>query len=432
VSTAFSKHIARNTALCAILASSVALPFTAFAQSDDGGFLMTLRLAERFISRDTTGPDTSVTGITNQAITDVALSISSETRTEALNVDLGGGYRFVDSPTSDGFAGEFTDPSLRLSYTQQAAASAITVIAFASRTDLDNATTLDTASATDGTLDPDFADLTQAGGNRNRLRFDAKLTLRDDAPFGLNFAVKVDDISYDNLPTGSALTDYTYSLVRAGARFDISEVMQANVSLHFSQTSGADTYDRYGIDAGLILTQPNGQITADLSATDGDDGSQTHLSLGRSFTTEDTTTRFGLGVSQASTDDVFVTGSASIKHTFADESPLGTFTASADRRLTREGRSDEDLVTSLSVAASYALTPVANLRLSAGFAQSEDIVSGDTVDLSQANLSVSYALDPNWTATAGVGVQSRDPSTDTATESTTLSLGLSRTFDLRR
>ena len=123
---------------------------------------------------------------------------------------------------------------------------------------------------------------------------------------------------------------------------------------------------------------------------------------------------------------------ARLKHTFADESPLGTFTATADRRVTREGRTDEDVITSLSLAASYAFNPVANLRLSAGFAQSEDILSGDSVDVGQANLSLRYALNFDWTASAGIGVQSRDPSADAATDSTTLSLGLSRTFDLRR
>lgn len=432
VSITRSKRAIRTTALCAALASSVALPFMAFAQDNDGGFLMTLRLAERFVSRDTRSSDPDLAAMSNQAITDITLAVSSETRTEAVSLEVGSGYRFVDGSSTDGFESEFTNPTLQLSYTQEAAASSITASIFASRTSLDDVTTLDTAQTASGTLDPDFAEQTQAGGNRNRLRFDTKLTLRDDAPFGLSFAVKVDDISYDDLPDGSSLSDYTYGLARVGARFDITEIMQANLGLHVSQTAGTDTLNRYGIDAGLILTQPNGQITLNLSATDGDDGSQRHLSAARSFVLENTTTRFGIGASQASTDDVFVTGSASLKHTFADESPLGTFTATADRRVTREGRTDEDVVTSLSVAASYALNPVANLRLSAGFAQSEDILSGDSVDVGQANLSLRYALNSDWTASAGIGVQSRDPSADAATDSTTLSLGLSRTFDLRR
>jgi hypothetical protein len=430
----FPKRIIRNTALCGLMASTVALPFMAVAQADDGGFLMTLKLGERLISRDSDGPDTSTTnGVTNQAISDVALQITSETRTETVNFDLSGGYRFVDGPETDGVEAEFTDPSIRLSYAQDAAASAVSVAFFANRIDLDNASTLDVAQAADGTLDSDFADLTQDGGNRNRLRFDGQLSLRDDAPFGLTFGVQVDDFSYDNLPDTSTLTDYTYGKATAGARFDITQVMQANAAVYVSQTSDDfGTDERYGIEAGLILTQPNGQITIDAEAISGDDGSQLHLSAARSFTLENTTARFGLGVSQASTDDVFVTGTASLKHTFADDSPWGTFTANADRDLTRDGRGDEDLVTTLSVASQYALTPVANLRLSAGFARSEDVATGDTVDLSQANLSVTYALNPDWTATAGVGMQSRDPSDESATDSTTLSLGISRAFDLRR
>lgn len=397
---------------------------------------MTLRLSERFISTDADGPDTSNTnGTTTQAITGVGLRVSSETRTEQLTFDLGGGYRFVDGPNGDGYAGEFTDPNLRLTYGQQAASSTIRVSAFASRTDLDDQTSLSQLQGAGGTLDADFAELTaQDGGTRDRLSFDARLTLRDDAPFGLTFTLNVDDYSYEGLPDDSALTDFTYARVGAGARFDMTQVMQLNVGAHVSQTRNdvPDTTTRYGIDAGLILTQPNGDIRFDLSATDGDDGGQIHLSGGRSYTLENTTASFAIGASRATNDEIFLTGSASFEHQFADASRFGSFTASADRQVTRDGRDDEDLVTSLSVGTNYALSPVANLSLSANYAQSENIATGDSVDLTGANLSVTYALSPDWTATGGIAVQSRDPSGEAATESTTFSVGLSRQFDLRR
>ena len=429
-----SKRVASLAALGAVVSTSVALPLTAIAQNNDGGFLMTLRLAERFISRDSDGPDTTTNGITNQAITDVRLAISSETRTEALTFDLGGGYRFIDGPGDGGYDGEFTDPNVRLTYRQEAAASSLQVSAFASRTDLDNQTTLAIVQDANGTLDADFAEITQDGGTRDRLSFDARLSLRDDAPFGISFSVNVDDYSYDGLPETSTLNDFTYARIGSSARFDITEVMQVNLGAHVSQTrnDAAQTNQRYGIDAGLILTQPNGQITVDLSATDGDDGGQIHLSAGRSYTLENTAARFGLGVSRATTDETFLTGSASFEHQFADESRFGDFSATASRRLTRDGSSNEDVVTSLSVSTNYALSPLANMRLQADYAQSEDIATGATVDLSGANLSASYALNSDWTATGGIGVQSRDPSGEAATTSTTVSVGLSRRFDLRR
>ena len=393
---------------------------------------MKLRLAERFISRDASGPTDN--GTTNQAITDVGLTISSETRTEALTFDLGGGYRFVDGPDTDGFESEFTDPNVRLTYSQDAAASSIQVTAFANRTDLDNQTTLDVALGADGTLDPDFADLTQDGGTRDRLSFQGKLTLRDDAPFGLGFQINIDDYSYNNLPDNSSLSNFSYARFGTTARFDINQVTQVNLGAHVAKTdtSGASTIGRYGIDAGLILTRPNGQITVDLAATHDDDGDQVHLSAGRSYVLEDTMAQFGLGLSKATNDDIFVTGSADLKHTFADNSPWGSLTASAERHLTREGRTDEDLVTSLSVQTNYALNPVAGVNLSASYAQSEDILTGDSVDLTAANLNVTYALTPEWTATGGIGIQSRNPSGEATTDTATLSLGITRTYDLRR
>lgn len=434
MSKTLSKRSASVAALCAVLASTVALPFTAFAQNSDGGFLMKLRLAERFISRDSNGPALVDDGTTNQAVTDIALSINSETRTQALSFDIGTGYRFIDGPGRDGYEGEFTDPNVRLTYSQDTAASSIKVTAFANRTDLDNRATLDVAQGVDGTLDSDFADLTQEGGTRDRLSFQGRLTLRDDAPFGLAFTLNVDDYSYNNLPDDSTLNDFSYARAGASARFDINDVTQFNLGLHLSTTdnSGASAIGRYGIDAGLILTRPNGEITVDLSGTDGDDGGQIHLSAGRSYTLEHTTAQFALGLSRATNDDIYATGSASLEHAFADDSPWGTFTVSADRRLTREARADEDLVTSLSVETNYALSPLAGVNLSASYAQSEDILTGDTVDLSQANLSVNYAFNRDWTASAGIGVQSRDPNFEAATDSTTFSVGIARQFDLRR
>jgi hypothetical protein len=436
VSRTISRRTASISAICAVLVSSTVLPFTAFAQNNDGGFLASLKISERFIGRDTDSPDLTEDGTTLQAVTDVELSITSETRTEVISLDLGGGYRFVDDPTTDSFSGEFTDPSVRLTYGQDTISSAFNVSASASRRDLDrNTSALDFAFGADGTLDPDFADLAQTvGGTRDRLSFAARLSLRDDAPFGLNFAVDLEDISYNGLPDSSTLSNNTYGRIEAGARFDISPVMQANLGVHFSQTdiSGSRIRDRYGIDAGVVLTRPNGTITVDLSATDGDDGSQAHLSLGRSFTLEHTTASFDAGISKASNDDVFVTAAASLQHTFADNNPFGTITATASRDLTRSGRTDEDLVTSVSLETNYALSPLVSVRLTAGYARSEDIITDDTIDLARANLAVSYDLTNDWAASAGIGIQSRDPSGEATTDSTTFSVGLSRSFDLRR
>ena len=397
---------------------------------------MTLRVAERFISRDSDGPDPEDNGTTNQAITDVGLSISSETRTQALTFDLDGGYRFVDGPTTDSFEGEFTDPSVRLTYAQDTISSSINVIASASRRDLDrDSSPLDFAFGVDGTLDPDFADITQTiGGTRDRLSFQAALSLRDDAPFGVTFSVNVEDINYNGLPDASTLSDNTYAEIAADARFDITPVMQANIGVHFSQTDITDSSirDRYGIDAGVVLTRPNGEITLNLSAADGDDGSQSHLTVGRSFILPQSTVNFAAGVSQASNNDVFLTGTASLEHTFANDNPLGNITATASRDLTRTGRTNEDLVTSLSLETNYALSPLAFVSLTADYARSEDILTNDTVDLARANLAVSYDLTENWTTSAGISVQSRDPSSEASTTSATLSLDVTRSFDLRR
>lgn len=412
--------------------AALVAPFTAFAQQNAGGLLMKLRLGERFVQRDTTSPDTQVDGTTTQLVTDLDLSISSETRTQAVTLTFGTGYRFFDGPTTDGFDQDFIDPDLRLTYTQVAAASSLSTFATATRVDLAETSPLTLSDDPEGGLTRDFSQLTD-GGTRTALAFGGTWTWRDDAPFGLGVTLGIDDISYSDLPAGSTLDDSTSLTLATTARFEISPVLTANVGLRYNSTDFAtkDDVTRTALDANATLAQTNGSFGAQFSISDGDGGLQNTLRLSRSYTLPNTTARFGLGLSQVADNDVALTGSASLKHDFSPESPFGSFTASASRDEIVGGRSNAETITSLSLGTDYAINPVAKLLLAADLGQAEDLQSGTTVDLSEVSLSLRYTLSPDWLATAGVRASNRDPSDLAATTSTTLSLGVSRSFNAR-
>lgn len=429
-------RILSGTALCAAAALALAVPFGAFAQdSERGGFWMQLRLAERLQWRDNDSNDPADDGETTQLITDVDFALSSETRTEAVTLDFGSGYRFVDGVNTDGFEGEFVDPTLELSYRQTAAAASFRITARASQVDLDNVSALSLSTSEDAALAPDFDEVLD-GGTRRQMGLNTRLSLRDDAPFGLIFALTADDISYSDLPPGSTTNDRSYARVTTTGRFDITPVLQARVGLHYEivDRDGAARSDRYGLSTRAILTRPDGEITAGATVSDGDGGTQTNLRFGRSYSLPQTTAAFSLGATQSTSDTLFVTGTARFEHSFGDDSALGPLTLTADRSITLDGPADEEVVTALSLAGSYALSPLATLNMNAELGQAEDVRSGDTVTLSEIGVSLGYRMDRNWRADAAVRASQRTDSPGGITDrtSTTLSLGVTRSFDLRR
>jgi len=158
------------TALCGVAGAILLAPFTAIAQENAGGLLMKLRLGERFVQRETESPDVAFDGTTTQLITDLDLSLRSETRTQMVELTFGTGYRFFEGPTTDGLEQNFVDPTLRLTYKQVAARSSLQTSLTAMQVDLADVSPFTLSDAPDGGLVRDFSQLTD-GGTRTALSF---------------------------------------------------------------------------------------------------------------------------------------------------------------------------------------------------------------------------------------------------------------------
>lgn len=434
MSRAIYQRITSGTAICAVLAAGLAVPLGAWAQQtgERGGMWSQLRLTERFLTRDTTSPDDLVDGTSNQAITSLAYSFTTETRTEKLTFDIGGNYRFIDGPATDGLEGEFTSPDLRLRYDQVAAGASFTVVASARQDDLADVSPLSVSNSAGEALPTDIADL-QEGGTRTELGFNSRLTLRDDAPFGVELGFVVNDISYADLPAGSALRDGITARTDVTGRFDISPVLQTRLGVRYryAKTDGAAQTDRYAITGSATLAQPNGAYTLSADHADGDGGAVSNLSVGRSFELPQTKTNLALGMTRAGEDTFFVTGAAGLEHDFGSDSPFGPLSLSADRSVSVTASSTAQVLTSLSLGGSYVISPVARLRLTAELGQAEEVATGDTVTLSEVALALNYDISRDWRAAADVRAKQRDPSDSTATESTTFGVSVTRNFAFR-
>ncbi len=431
--TTFRRFVA-GTAICGVVASALAVPFGAYAQQDErGGMLFQLRLAERLQFRDAESPEPEENGQSTQLTTDVGLSFSSETRTQRLTADFEAGYRLKDGPMTDGVSGEIVTPTVTLSYREVAAAARFDVSATASSVQLSELSPLDATTSEDSALASDFAELTDVG-TRNQIGFDARLSLRDNAPFGIILGVGANDVSYSDLPSGSGLRDKTNGRAFVVGRFDVTKVMQLRSRFQYdiADKDGEETVERFGLSGQAILDRPDGNYRVAGNFSGGDGGETAGLTFGRRIERPNTEFDVQVGLSQAASRDFFLTGNAQYAYEFGSESALGTVTATADRSLSFANGPDEEVITSLSLKGSYALSPLASVSASAQVAQSETIATGDTVDLAQAALSVGYDLSRDWRASAGLRADWRDSSNDVSRESTTFSLSVSRSFDLRR
>lgn len=393
-----------------------------------GGMVSRIDLSQRLESNTNPALDPDHDGVVALAVTRLAYNLHSETRTELFDLDLSAALRLSDGPDTNGIERGSVDPRIALSYSRFAADSRFDIMASLMRSDVTRTDPLTGFTDGDGNtvLPSDFDDLTGTG-TRDELAFSAKLSLRDDAPFGMKFALDVSDLRYNDT-SNTALTDTLRASLRATARFDLTEVMRGTLGLHYTHIDNTvSTRDRYGIDAGLRIARPDGNYGADLRVVDGDSGTQAGILLAREINLPNSSYTLGLGVTRAAAGDVLATGYFLAKH----DLPNGEINARAERRLGADNDDTEEVVTSLALDASYDISELGSLRLDANYADSTTLMTDISTTLSSIGITYSHDLSPDWSLDASATYNQRQVTGADPAKSTSLALTLHRSFDLR-
>lgn len=386
----------------------------------------------RLTASDNAGLDPVSDGTTITASNSLSFGLRDETAATTLALDLTAISRLTDGPGTDGYKSSFlADPRIKLAYSRLGPTSRLDLVADLHRSDIAFLRLLTDFAGPDGTiiLPTDFDDLT-GSGIRQSLDFDAQLTLRDDAPFGLVLGTGINDLRYEDT-TDPELIDATRSYVSATARLDINEVTQATLGLRFSRYEDAtEVNDTLDLDGGLTIARPDGTLRFNLGLGDITDGTRVSFGLGRDVERPLGAYGFDLGVTRDADGNVDLTGALTLRQDFVQ----GSATASLSRGINSGGTDDETLQTALTLRYSTELTPLTSLSLSLAYATSEDTGAGVTVDSASFGATFGYALTEAWSLDFGYSYQMRNEDGAGANtgraEANSLFVGLSRSFDL--
>jgi hypothetical protein len=399
----------------------------AFAQDDDSsGPSLTIGFDSRLEWDSNAGLDPDPAGGTLQSNTSLSFALQDETAATAFSLTGSSGLRIADGPGTDGPETTMADPRIALAYARIGATSRLDLITGLQINDIAYLRPLTDFAGPDGTiiLPSDFDDL-QGSGTRQSLNFDVKLSLREDAPFGLVLAAGVTDLRYSDV-TNVDLIDNTRSYASATARLDITPVMQASVGLTYSVYDDADeTNHTVGLNSGLTITRPDGALRFTLGLEDTGDGVRTSIGAGRDFETPNGGFSFDLGAVRTADGAVNLTGGAAVNHEFAS----GSASASLQQSITSGSNDAEALQTSLSLGLSREISPLASLNLGLSYVVSRDTATDLSTDTASLSASMGYALSSDWNLNVGYRYESRDEDGVGQAQNNVVFLGLSRDFE---
>jgi hypothetical protein len=385
------------------------------------------------------GLDTPATGSSAIATTRLSLSYFDSTEVSRLAVDLGGVFRFADTPEADSGNG-FADPSARLSYTRAGANAGLSLTAEASQSDLTFDRDLSDFIGEDGTLDlPDDFDLT-GEGTRNTYSVAAELTLRRRAPLSFVLGASYQVTDYAN--TGSStLADETIIGLDATANLRLSAISSGSVALAYDDIQTDDATETHRKVTALTFgyareLSPILRVGASLGLTHTD-----RTVLGPINTTENETTfrieatrdlpngsiGGNIGVTWPDGGGSELVGQIDWRQALPTGRISATFTQEASTTTDGETRP----TTALSVSYGHDINAVSGVDFGLTYVIASGTATRNRV--AESDLSVTYrrSLTEDWSLRTGLTYKTRDEETVGSAQSPFAFVSIGRTFDLR-
>ena len=402
----------------------VAVGGTGSAQ-DRGGVTVSFGVSQSLDHQRRTGEEART-----QALTALSFGYLTETRTDQLSFSGGFGLQLLDGPGTDGLETEVINPRVGLSYGRTGAAASLTASANYTADDIDFLRPLTDFVDDDGVITPpdDFDDLTGTG-TRSVLSYSARLTLRDDRPFGITLFASGSTLDYRDT-TDPDLVDSQSLSYGLGLRFDINDVTTARLELSQSRTEsdGAEDSESTTLTGSYSIARPLGALSFGLSASETGAGEQFGLSVARDLELSETdaiAVRFG--ITQAASGDTVLTGALD----YRTERPGATIAAQLNRSVTVTSENEERVVTSLAGSYATQLSPSLSLSVNGAFARASETETDTTTDVADLGLRLGYELTRDWDLSVSASRQWRTEDAGTTETTDLISIGLSRSFQWR-
>jgi hypothetical protein len=372
------------------------------------------------------GLDAGADEIETRLVTGLAFAIASRTpiselalsgRTN-LGVEIGSG--------SDDAESLLDGAQLGLSYDRAVPTGSLAVDATVRRDEVGFLRDLSDFIDEGGSIDlPDDFDDLEGEGTRLASSFDATLTLRDAARFGITLSAGLGDVRYDDVSSDD-LSDLRRIDLGLGFRFDLTEVARLNSTFRASQEDEDGVEEvRFGADMTGSIERPDGSITGRLAVDEADEGVRTALSFGRSLERPLGTYAGSIGLSHSASGELSFNGTLSI----ARDLPRGALSLSL-QQATGSADDGEELETSLSAGWTRELTPRSSLSLETLFGRTENLETDDRVQVAEVGVTFDQSVTQDWSLVLDYRYRQRDESGEDRASGQSLSLSLSRNWDL--
>ena len=406
--------MAVNTVLSIAGAGSTALLLAGLgspvlAQDQIGGPQLTFGISFRAETNSNAGLDPISLGSTNKASIGLSFGLLSETNISRLAIDASA--RVLTATGAGSPATGLVDPTLSLSYARESANADFSFDAGLMDTDLSS--------------DLAVTDFGAGPGTRRTTSLNTALNWGKTAPLGFGISAGVTDITYPD----AGVDQVDNRTVRAGAtlRADLSAVLRLDLGLRASQfeKATAASRDTLGLDAGLTLIRPRGDLTLRASMDDTADGTRQSLSFGQTIALPDAVLSYNLGATRGVDAQTHLTGAVNYQR----ELPNGAISLGLSRAVSSGSETDaENLLTSASVGYQTALSPLANLSLSLDWAENIDTATDFGTTNTSLSATYSHDLAQDWALDIGYTHRLRDKDGVGSGASDSLFLQLRRDF----
>lgn len=378
---------------------------------------------------DNLGLEVPSAGSAADLTTGLSFGFLTETRTSRLAIDGSIGLRVASGGNLSGTETRLSDPSLTLSYGRNSANASLQFDAYLRETDIDFLRALtDFPTDPDGgiILPEDLADLTGTGTRRSH-GVDLGLTWGDNARVGFGLSAGLSGLRYANTSSAS-LFDSDRRNVGATLRLSLSDSSDLTFGLRYGTFTSADPTstrrNTVSFDAGFSQTLATGSLTADLTTSKTEDGTQIGFSVGRAYSLPRGTLSASLGATRGVDGNANLTGALNLQQTL----PRGQFSVGLRRSVSAGSDDSEQLVTALSIDLMQTLTPLSSVQLGLDYVRNEQTATGARTD--NASLAASYNRDltPDWGLNLGYRYGMRDQTDSGRAKENSVFLTLSRDF----
>lgn len=386
---------------------------------EDGGLRLTFGIAIRAETGSNLALEVPDEGDTSELSTRLSFSLSDETRTSRLSLNVAGALAYRDTP--DGTEQGFENPSLRFAWGRTGARSTLDLTAVLRETELDALRAL--------VLDPDTGEISEdliGEGTQSQAGADIAYAFGAGEPWGLTLGAGFTNTTFQG---ETAEPDRDTQRASASLRFAIDPTTEATLGLRWStfQEDGEERRSTLRTEIDATRNLARGSLSLTFFTEDTEDGTRSGLSLGRAVDLPAGQLSYRIGATRSVDGDIDMTGGLD----WTQDLARGAVSLGLRQAVTSGDDDEETLATSLNLGLRQELGPLTGLTLGLTASRSEETATGLVTDNAAFSATLTQSLPRDWALDAGYRHRTRNEDGVGTATSDSVFLELRRSFDWR-